>query len=482
MTRPLPDDAGPEATMGSEAPVDRPGFRTFLIVWFGQLVSLIGTSLTWFGLSIWVYIETGSVTQLSMMLLATSLPRVLLSPIAGALVDRWDRRWAMILSDGAAGIGTVVIAVAFMTDTVTIGLLVAVAGVTSAFEAFHWPAYQAATSLLVPKERYSQASGMIQMADAAGQLLAPVLGGAMVALGGVAVLIVVDAVTFVFAIATLLVVRFPRPERTAAGMEGNGSLWHESVYGFRYVWRKRALFALLLVFAGMNFVLGFVGPVFIAFMLTFTSETTMGAVMSLGATGMLVGSIVASARSVTDGRIARLLAAVGILGVMMILIGSTTIILVVLVALWIGMAVVPYGSAMSQSIWMAKVEPDVQGRVFSVRSMIAQITNPLALAIAGPLVDGVFVPLMAGDSSVSDLFAHLVGRGPSAGYAAFFAMMGIATIALAVGAWGYGPVRHLERDVPDAVGLPSEAVVPVDGEPTEPHGAVDLGHGAIETA
>ena len=111
-----------------------------MIVWSGQLVSLVGTNLTWFGLSIWVYLETGSVTQLSMMLLATSLPRILLSPVAGALVDRWDRRWVMILSDGASGIGTVVIALAFATDTVTIGLLVSVAAVTSAFEAYHWPA------------------------------------------------------------------------------------------------------------------------------------------------------------------------------------------------------------------------------------------------------------------------------------------------------------------------------------------------------
>ena len=101
--------------------------RTFLIVWSGQFLSIVGTSLTWFGLSVWVYLETDSVTKLSMMLLAATLPRILLSPVAGVFVDRWDRRWAMILSDGVSGLGTVAIAVAFLTDSVTFPLLIVVA-------------------------------------------------------------------------------------------------------------------------------------------------------------------------------------------------------------------------------------------------------------------------------------------------------------------------------------------------------------------
>ncbi len=431
-------------------------FRTFLIVWSGQLVSIIGTSLTWFGLAVWVYLETGSVTQLSLMMLAGSLPRILLAPVAGALVDRWDRRWAMILSDGASGIGTIVIAIAFMTDTMSIGLLIVMAAIISSFESIHWPAYQASMSLLVPKERYSQASGMVQMAEAAGQLLAPLLGGAVVAIGGVAVLLAIDVATFMVAVATLFLVRFPRPTTTEVGAASAGTLWQESMFGFRYVWRKRPLLSLLVAFSALNLVLGFIGPVFIAYMLTFTSEATMGLIMSLGATGMLIGSIVASAIKVTDRRVLRIIIAAAILGAMLILVGSSTMLVVILIALWVGMLVVPYASAMSQSIWMAKVEPDVQGRVFSVRSMIAQITHPVALAMTGPLVDRVFIPLMAGDSALSSAIASLTGRGESAGYAAFFVVIGCGCIVLAIGAWSFAPLRNLERDLPDAEGLPSE--------------------------
>lgn len=442
----------------------RGGIRTFAIVWFGQLVSIVGTSLTWFGLSIWVYLETGSVTQLSMMLLAATLPRILLSPIAGALVDRWDRRWAMILSDAASGLGTVVVAIAFITDSVSIPLLVVVAAVSSMFEAFHWPAYQAATTLLVPKERYSQASGLVQMAEAAGQLLAPLLGAIMVTAGGIALLIIIDAVTFAIALVTLAIVRFPSPERSEVGDDAAGTVISEALFGFRYIYDRRPLLAMLVLFAGLNLVFGFITPVFIAYMLSFTSETTMGTMMTIGTTGMIAGSIVASTWRVTSGRIAKLLLAIAILGVMLVGIGASTWVVAVTATLWIGMLAVPIGSAMSQSIWMAKVEPDVQGRVFSVRMMIAQITSPIALLLAGPLTDGVFVPMMAGDGPVAGLLAGLVGRGDHAGYAAFFVAIGLGTILLAVAGWSYPGLRNLESLLPDAVGLPSEQSAEVEVE------------------
>jgi len=446
-------DASSEAgaVMSDEA---RARYRTFLIVWFGQLVSLVGSSLTWFGLSVWVFLETGSVTDLSLMLLASNLPRVLLSPVAGALVDRWDRRWVMIVSDGASGLGTIVIALVFFTDSMSLGILVAVGAVSSAFQAFQWPAYQAATTLLVPKERYSQASGMVSMAEALGQLVAPFLGGVLIAVGGVATLLVVDAVTFTFAIGTLLVVRFPKPPKSKVGEESEGSLWQESLFGFRYVWHRHGLFALLLFFAGVNLTFGFVSPIFVAYMLSFASPGTMGTLLSLGATGMLVGSIVASAWKGTSRRVLGIIVSTVILGVMLVVIGVSTWAVSIVVALWLGMSVMPLAQAMSQSIWLAKVEPDVQGKVFAVRSMIASGTQPLALALAGPLADRVFVPLMTGDSDLGSFLQGWLGEGEGAAYGMFFVAIGVYTTIMAVLSWTYAPLRNLERDIPDADELP----------------------------
>lgn len=455
----------------SDAP-NQGGFRTFLIVWFGQLVSLVGSSLTWFGLSVWVFLETGSVTALSMMLLAATMPRILLSPIAGAYVDRWNRRWVMLISDALAGVGTFVIIVAFLTDSISLGVLIVVGAFASAVQAFQWPAYQAATSLLVPKERYSQASGMVQMAEAAGQLVAPFLGGVLLAFGGVATLLAVDVVTFLIAVVSLVIVRFPKPPKSEVGEEAKGSIWKESAYGFRYVWHRHGLLALLLFFAGLNLTFGMVSPIFIAYLLSFTSEATMGTVLSLGSSGMLVGSIVASAWKVTTGRVRGIVAASLVLGVMLLTIGLSQWAVVIVVSLFGGMLVVPIASALSQSIWMSKVEPDVQGRVFAVRAMIGQFTQPIALLLVGPLAEYVFLPLFSEDTSSGGVLESVFGTGDAAAYGAMFFCIGVYTIAMTVLSYSYSPLRNLERDIPDAAGLPSE-------DDADPGDGLDVGAATV---
>jgi MFS family permease len=272
-------------------------------------------------------------------------------------------------------------------------------------------------------------------------------------------LIVVDTVTFTFAIITLLIVRFPRPAKSKVGEEAKGSLWKESLFGFRYVWHRHGLFALLVFFAGVNLSFGFISPIFVAYILSFTSPAAMGTMLSIAATGMLVGSVVASTWKITRHRVAGIIGSTIVLGAMLIVVGATTAVIPLVVALWIGMSVVPIASAMSQSIWLAKVEPDVQGKVFSVRMMIGQATAPLALALAGPLADRVFVPLMTGDSSLGLALQGWLGSGEGSGYGLFFVAIGAYTLVMAMLSWLYGPLRQLESDIPDADEVPEPFTV-----------------------
>jgi DHA3 family macrolide efflux protein-like MFS transporter len=106
-------------------------------------------------------------------------------------------------------------------------------------------------------------------------LVAPFLGGVLIAVGGVTTLLVVDAVTFTFAIGTLLVVRLPQPPKSRIGEDSTGFLWRESLFGFQYVWQRHGLFALLLFFAGVNLTFGFISPIFVAYVLSFASPGTM---------------------------------------------------------------------------------------------------------------------------------------------------------------------------------------------------------------
>lgn len=429
----------------------RSGTRTFFIVWFGQLVSLVGTSLTAFGLSIYIFQQTGSVTQLASVMLAGLLPRLVLGPFAGALVDRWDRRYAMMLSDLGSGIGTLGLVALYYTDNLTLWTIVLMVGFSGIFQAFQWPAYQAAMQVLVPKEQFSRASGLVQLAEALANIGGPVLAGVFIVAGGIGLIFLVDVVTFLFAIATLLAVRFPRPAGSAAGAEASGTLWEETKYGFVYLWRRHGLFALMILFALVNLVFGFIGPLFIPLGLSLTGAAELGTAFAVASTGMVVGSIIASTWKGFDHKIAGILGTGVVLGFAMVLVAGRASILWVTGAVWLGMGVVPVMSATSQALWLTKVEPDLQGRVASVRMTVAQSMIPIAYVLVGPLADSVFEPLMADDGALSGSVGELIGTGPGRGYALFFAVLGVIVIVMALLAWLYPPLRNVERDIPDVV-------------------------------
>src|SRR3990172_2252777 len=161
--------------------------RVFSVIWFGQLVSTLGSGLTGFALGVWVYQQTHSVTLFALNMLAQTLPNVLLAPIAGALADRWDRRRVMLLSDVGAGLSTLAIALLFLSGRLEIWHVYIVTAVGAACTAFQWPAYSAATTMLVPKQQLGRAGGMVQIGEAMGQLISPALAGALfvaIGLGG----------------------------------------------------------------------------------------------------------------------------------------------------------------------------------------------------------------------------------------------------------------------------------------------------------
>jgi len=177
--------------------------RVFGVIWSGQLVSTIGSGLTGFALGVWIYQKTGSTTLFALNMLAFALPNLLVSPLAGALVDRWDRRWAMIFSDTGAGISTLVVALLFVSQRLEVWQVMLVTAAISAFSTFQWPAYSAATTMLVPKEQLGRASGMVQIGEAISQLISPALAGALFVTAGLGGVVLVDFVTYLFAVGTL---------------------------------------------------------------------------------------------------------------------------------------------------------------------------------------------------------------------------------------------------------------------------------------
>jgi MFS family permease len=424
----------------------------FTVVWIGQLVSLLGSAMTWFVLSLWAWEITGQATALALVTIFSFGPTVLLSPVAGALVDRWNRKLVMMLSDLAAGLSTIVVFLLYVTGNLEIWHLYVTGAFAGAFQAFQWPAYSAAITTMVSKEQYARANGMMSLAESASAIVAPLLAGTLIGLIGIGGVMAIDIVSFLFAIGALLLVHIPQPIATEEGQAARGSLWKESLYGFRYILKRPSLLGLQLVFFGANltgaFANGLVAPMLLA--RTGDNAQILGVVLSAGGVGGVVGGLVMSAWGGPKRRVHGVLlsiAAAGLFGPFLLGIGRTLVVWALADLLYIAMIPIMNGSNMA--IWQAKVAPDVQGRVFAARRMISQISFPLALLVVGPLADYVFEPAMQPGGALAEVFGGLVGVGRGAGMALIMVFAGLVTVVVGLGGYLFPAIRNAETILPD---------------------------------
>ncbi len=427
------------------------GMKAFTIVWVGQLVSLLGTAMAGFALAYWAYWVTGKATALALVGFFAFAPTMLVSPLAGALVDRWDRKLMMMLSDLAAISSTVVVFLLYSTNSLQIWHLYITGAFASVFGAFQFPAYSAAVTTMVSKEQYGRASGMLSMAQFAAGIFAPILAAALiitpVGIGGI---LMIDILTFLVAIGALLVVHIPQPIVTEEGLKSRGSLWKESIFGFRYILKRPSLLGLQLVFFSINLVAVFGNTVSTPMILARTGNdaAVLGIVQSVMGVGGVVGSVVLSVWGGPKRRVHGVLAGMGLGMIGMVLMGLGRSLYVWSAAAFLNLFFIPIINGSNQAIWQAKVPPDVQGRVFATRAMIAQISAPVAMLLSGPLADYYFEPAMDG-GSLESTFSWLVGTGPGAGMALMFVIAGLCGVIIGFGSYIFRAVRYVEDIIPD---------------------------------
>jgi len=427
------------------------GMLGFTIIWIGQLVSMFGTAMTNFALTIWAWQITGQATALALVAFFTFAPALLVTPFAGALVDRWSRKFVMMLSDLAAVLSTVVVLILYSTGNLQIWHLYATGAFSGTFGAFQFPAYSAAVTTMVSKKQYGRASGMLSSAQFASGIFAPSLAALFLISIGITGILTIDVLTFFVAIGALLIVYVPQPVTTLEGQKSRGSLWTESIYGFRYISARTSLLALLLIFFCVNLLAPFAFTLLAPMILSRTGNdaTILGIVQStIGVSGMF-GSILLSVWGGPKRRIHGIL--LGLLlvtmGMLFLGVGQTPTLWVI--AAFFTIFFIPIINGSSQAIWQSKVAPDVQGRVFAARSMIAQIGAPIAMVLAGPLADNVFGPAMMPEGSLAELFGWLVGIGPGAGISLMFVMAGAFGMLVALGGYAFPVVRNVEDILPD---------------------------------
>jgi MFS family permease len=427
------------------------GMRAFVIIWFGQVVSILGSAMTAFAVTIWIYEDTGKATALALAGFFFVTPLLLFSPVAGAMVDRYNRRLMMMISDLASGATTIVLLVLYTSGHLQVWHLFFLNAINGAFQAFQWPAFSAAISMMVSKEQYGRANGMMELAGTGSQIFAPVLAGALLVPLGFGGILLIDVFTFAFAVGSLLFVNIPQPETTHAGREAQGNLFSEAIYGFYYIWQRPSLLGLQLVFMFGNFFVSVAGAVYAAMILARTAndELVFGTVQSVGAIGGLIGAAVMAAWGGPKRRVNGVLGGWVLTGLFYALAGVARSLPAWAAAGFLGFFLVPIVNGANQAIWQAKVAPDVQGRVFSIRRLIAWFVSPLAALIAGPLVDLLLEPAMAEGGMLADTWGWLLGVGAGAGMGLLFVIGGL--LASLIGLVGYTvpAVRDAEDILPD---------------------------------
>jgi len=417
--------------------------RPFFLIWSGQALSLLGSSLVQFALVWWLTRTAGSATVLALASLMAMLPQVFISPVAGALVDRWNRRLVMMVADGLIALAVVLLAALFALDRVQVWHIYVLMFIRAVGGAFHWPAMQASTSLMVPEKHLTRVAGLNQALQGVGSIVAPPLGALLLDLLPMQGLLAVDVVTAVLAITPLFFVAVPQPERTVAA---EGTSPSSVVADLRQGWRFMRDWPGMLLVMGMAMLINLlIHPAVSLQPLLVTDHFGGGAfelawLQSAFGVGIVAGGVTLSAwggfkRRMLTGLLALVLNGVGFALVGLAPAGGFPLAVGAMFFAWF-MNPIVNGSmfALLQDV----VPAEMQGRVFTVLISGSGAMVPLGLAIAGPLADGL-------------------------GVRAWFLAAGVAMVAIGIGALFVPAAMRIEDKA-------AETPIPAETTPATPLG------------
>jgi MFS family permease len=409
------------------------GFRTFVILWATQSVSVMGSQLTFFALTIWMaqvlYARPDQKAELAFALSAWALsfgiPQIFLAPIAGAWADRHDRKLTMMGADTLSGVVNLILLGLVVTGTLQLWMLLALAVVQAAANSFHYSAFDTSYAMIVPEAQLPRANGMMQTIWSLSGIVSPALAAFIVSLPGLArqgflpevfagplrgfndgtpIAIGLDAFTFFVAAGVLAFLAVPSPKRSELAAEGakKPSLWADIRLGATYIWHRRPLLWLLATFTVINFA-GAPTEVFLPLLLKFnlaqswqslgfTFESAMALLASAAAVGGVAGGLFISTwGGLKRRRVYGVVVPVLLAGALQIAFGLSHLLYLSVASLLLVAGLGPIMNAHSQTIWQTQTPRELQGRVFAVRRLIAQFSSPLSVFVAG-FVGGLFDP------------------------------------------------------------------------------------------
>ena len=420
--------------------------KNFYKLWLGELISSIGSGMTAFALSVYVYKKTGSVSYVSLITLLSFMPSIVLSPIGGLLADRYDRRLLMIIGDLFSGLGLVYILWSIQAGEKSIVPIFVGITFSSIFTSLLEPSYRATLTDILEEENYAKASGLIQVAGSAKYLISPVIAGMILSVADIRVILLLDILTF---ITTCLMIFLVRKSMNSETQNYKKDSFKGLLEGLFIIKENRGVYSLVIIMFFVCFFMGFIQILIRPMILALSSVKTAGIMESLCAVGLLIGSLWIGIAGIKKNYSKILAVACFFCGIFMSMTGVNENLAIIGISTFLFFSTLPFMNSCADVLVRVSIPNELQGRVWGLISLITQMGTVVAYIISGIMADYVFEPMFNKNGILVENIGIIIGTGKGRGIGFMLILSGIGMLIMAIVIWKNGEIREVSEKCVD---------------------------------
>lgn len=420
--------------------------KNFYKLWLGELISNIGSGMTAFALSVYIYEKTGSVSYVSLITLLSFMPSIILSPIGGLLADRYDRRLLMIIGDLFSGLGLVYILWSIQAGEKSIVPIFIGITFSSIFTSLLEPSYRATLTDILDEENYAKASGLIQAAGSAKYLISPVIAGMILSVADIRVILLLDILTF---ITTCLMIFLVRKSMNSEMQNYKKDSFKGLLEGLFIIKENRGVYSLVIIMFFVCFFMGFIQILIRPMILALSNVKTAGMMESLCALGLLIGSLWIGIAGIKKNYSKILTVACFFCGIFMSMTGVNENLAIIGISTFLFFSTLPFMNSCADVLVRVSVPNELQGRVWGLISLITQMGTVAAYIISGIMADYIFEPMFNKNGILVENIGIIIGTGKGRGIGFMLILSGIGMFIMAIVIWKNGEIREVSEKCVD---------------------------------
>ena len=420
--------------------------KNFYKLWLGELISNIGSGMTAFALSVYVYEKTGSVSYVSLITLLSFMPSIILSPIGGLLADRYDRRLLMIIGDLFSGLGLIYILWNIQAGEKSIVPIFVGITFSSMFTSLLEPSYRATLTDILEEENYAKASGLIQAAGSAKYLISPVIAGMILSVADIRVILLLDILTF---ITTCLMIFLVRKSMNSEMKNYKKDSFKGLLEGLFIIKENRGVYSLVIIMFFVCFFMGFIQILIRPMILALSNVKTAGMMESLCAVGLLIGSLWIGIAGIKKNYSKILAVACFFCGIFMSMTGVNKNLAIIGISTFLFFSTLPFMNSCADVLVRVSVPNELQGRVWGLISLITQMGTVIAYIISGIMADYIFEPMFNKNGLLVKNIGMIIGTGKGRGIGFMLILSGMGMLIMAIIIWKNREIREVSEKCVD---------------------------------